>query len=170
MLFKVQILILFLTPMLVIPDTNKSCINNFQDFEQRAIMSNKENRYRIRQAFIQSEALLHVCSSLSVKFISKETNQWISTDPKCDTQYWMWINSPVFYLIAPNELDNYALGMLGFFRHCPHPLIELAIPTPCPDRAEDFLSLMVSQVNLYLYIYLYTDNNIMHIPFDITLS
>ena len=130
--------------------TNESsCVDDYQDFEEQTFGNNSENRLKLYQAFYPPND--HLPFSVVVTYqtaLPNGTRVNISTDPSClDRQVWLWVSSPILFLLDPTELNRLALYTLNHFANWVPPHLTIATPPPCSAKAEEFLTLMTTSVS-----------------------
>ncbi len=144
-------LLLFLLQLstLAFSDDGSSCVDNYQDFEEHAFSNNSENRLKLYQAFYPPND--HLPYSVVVTYqavLSDGTRVNISTDPSCpDRQVWLWLSSPVMFILQPTQLNRVALYTLNHFTEWVPPHLTITTSLPCSAKAEEFLTLMTTSVS-----------------------
>ena len=144
-------LLLFLLQLstLAFSDDGSSCVDNYQDFEEHTFSNNSENRLKLYQAFYPPND--HLPYSVVVTYqavLSDGTRVNISTDPSCpDRQVWLWLSSPVMFILQPTQLNRVALYTLNHFTEWVPPHLTITTSLPCSAKAEEFLTLMTTSVS-----------------------
>ena len=135
---------------LAFSDDGSSCVDNYLDFEEQTFGNNSENRLKLYQAFYPPNN--HLPYSVVVTYqavLPNGTSVNISTDPTCpDRQVWLWVSSPVLFLITPTLLNRLALYTLNHFSEWAPPHLTIATPLPCSPKTEEFLTLMTTSVSI----------------------
>ena len=157
-------LVLFLLPQLSVPafsDNGSSCVDNYLDFEEQTFGNNSENRLKLYQAFYPPND--HLPYSVVVTYqtvLPNGTRVNIFTTSTCpDRQVWLWVSSPVLFLITPIILNRLSLYTLNHFTEWVPPHLTIATPLPCLAKTEEFLTLMTTSVSStmnFQYVLLYT--------------
>ena len=157
------VIILQLSP-LAFSDEGSTCLNDYLDFEEQTF-NNSENRVKLYEVFYPPNN--HLPYSVVVTYqavLPNGTRVNISTDPSCraDRQVWLWLSSPVLFIVNPTELNRLSLYTLNHFKPWVPPELAIATPLPCLPKAEGFHRLMTtsvsSTVNLqYVPLFQYVD-------------
>ena len=134
---------------LALSTNESSCIDNYLDFEEQTFGNNSENRLKLYQAFYPPND--HLPYSVVVTYqavLSDGTRVNISTDPSCpDRQVWLWLSSPVMFILQPTQLNRVALYTLNHFTEWVPPHLTITTSLPCSAKAEEFLTLMTTSVS-----------------------
>ena len=128
---------------------SSSCVDNYLDFEEQTFGNNSENRVKLYQAFYPPND--HLPYSVVVTYqaaLPNGTRVNISTDPSCtDRQVWLWLSSPVLFIMGPTNLNRLSLYTLNHFTEWVPPHHTIATPLPCSAKAKEFLTLMTTSVS-----------------------
>ena len=134
---------------LALSTNESSCIDNYLDFEEQTFGNNSENRVKLYKAFYPPND--HLPYSVVVTYqavLPNRTRVNISTDPSCpDRQVWLWLSSPVLFIVNPTELNRLSLYTLNHFKPWVPPKLDIATPLPCLPKAEGFHRLMTTSVS-----------------------
>ncbi len=146
---KLGLLIILQLSSLAFSD-GSACLNDYLDFEEQTFGNNSENRVKLYQAFYPPND--HLPYSVVVSYqaaLPNGTKVNISTDPSCqaDRQVWLWLSSPVLFIVNPTELNRLSLYTLNHFKPWVPPKLDIATPLPCLPKAEGFHRLMTTSVS-----------------------
>ena len=134
---------------LALSTNESSCMENYLDFEEQTFGNNSVNRVRLYQAFYPPND--HLPYSVVVSYqavLPNGTRVNISTDPSCpDRQVWLWVSSPILFLLDPTTLNRGALFTLNHFTDWVPLHLTITTPPPCSAKVEEFLTLMTSSVS-----------------------
>ncbi len=134
---------------LALSTNESSCMDNYLDFEELTFGNNSENRVKLYQAFYPPND--HLPYSVVVSYqavLPNGTRVNISTDPSCpDRQVWLWVSSPILFLLDPTKLNRGALYTLNHFTDWVPLHLTITTPPPCSAKVEEFLTLMTTSVS-----------------------
>ena len=135
---------------LALSTNGSSCVDKYLNFEEQTFGNNSENRVKLYQAFYPPND--HLPYSVVVTYqatLPNGTRVNISTDPSCraDRQVWLWVSSPILFLLDPTKLNRGALYTLNHFTEWVPLHLIIATPPLCSAKVEEFLALMTSSVS-----------------------
>ena len=151
-LFRKDLLSLVAVLLLFTANAEGSCVSSFAEFERVAIHGNVANREEIHRSFfgvnqrfpLSVQVIYHVNSS-------NGTDTIISTDPNCPPgkEMWLWVPSPIFLLLEPTKLNEYALRTMNYFAKWNPQIAKVYVPEICDSGNTQFniLNEMTSRVS-----------------------
>ena len=137
--------------MVFTANTEGSCVSTFAEFESIAIYDNVENQEEIYWSFygVNQPFPLSVQVIYHVNF-SNGTDTIISTDPNCPPgkELWLWVPSPIFIILEPTKLNEYALRTMDYFNRWTPSQAHIKVPEICniSNNQFNFLNKMTSKV------------------------
>ncbi len=128
-MLKMKLVFLLQLSALAFSDYGSSCVDNYLNFEEQTFDNNSENKMKLYQAFYPPNHLPYSVVLTYQAVLPNGTRVNISTDPNCpDRQVWLWLSSPVFFILQTTQLNRVALYTLNHFTEWVPPHLTIATP------------------------------------------
>ena len=131
---------------LTLSDDGSNCVDKYLYFEEDFWQQQWEQSEAV-PSFLSSQGSPAVRSG-SEAVLPNGTRVNIFTEPSCSyRQVWLWLFSPVLFIMVPTNLNHLSLYALNHFTQWVPPHHTIATPLPCSAKAEEFFTLMTTSVS-----------------------
>ena len=132
------------------------CFSSYKEFEKKTFMDNEDNTHKLYKVFYPPNG--HLPYSVEVTYQTVLPN---GTQVNIITQgikVWIWLSSPIFLQIRPENLNKVILYTLYHFREWEPPNVDIQLPYPCLNVSFEFLLQMTASVSIIICNARYTTN------------
>ena len=126
--------------------TENKCVSSYKEFEKKTFIDNEDNTHRLYEVFYPPNG--HLPYSVEVTYQTVLPNGTQVDIITQGVEVWIWLSSPIFLQIRPENLNKLILYTLYHFKEWTPPNVNIQLPYPCHNVTFQFLLQMTASVSI----------------------